>query len=97
MCAFCVPVSFRTTTCAPRATNPPVPANARPKTFSVIDASTVTSPEPPVPAVTLEPAPMLASVALSTFITRTAAPTPTKPPATEPAIPSTVRLSFART
>ena len=97
MCAFCVPVSLRTTTWAPSATNPPVPAKASPKTSSSIDASTLTSPAPLAPAVTLEPAPMLASVALSTFITRTAAPTPTNPPATEPAMPVTERLSFART
>ena len=45
----------------------------------------------------LEPGAMLASVALSTFMTRTAAPTPTKPTAIEPAMPLTVRLSFART
>ena len=28
MQAFCVPVSFRTATCAPTATKPPVPAKA---------------------------------------------------------------------
>ena len=40
-CAFCVPVSLSTTTCAPTATKPPVPANARPFTFSgFISAST---------------------------------------------------------
>ena len=97
MCARCVPVSLRTATSAPIATNPPEPANPMPVKSSCIVASTLTTSLPPLPAVTFEPGPICASVALCTLVTTTAAPTPTNPPATAPARLRTLRSSFART
>ena len=97
-CAFCDPVSLITTTWAPTATKPPVPANARPFVFSgFISASTLIWPPPPEPAVMSAPGPTPASVLLWTLRIRTPAPTPTKPAATAPARPLTSRLSLAHT
>ena len=96
-CAFCRLVSLRTTTWPPTATTPPVPPKAMAKTSEVCLASTDSEPPAPPPADTTAFGPMPASAIVSTLRTRTAAPTPTKPTATLPAIPNSSRSSFART
>ena len=90
--AFCELRSLRTATCAPTATKPPAPANAKMLESSCMPAWIRTSPPAEMLAIPLT----RASVALRTVATSTAAPTPTKPPAAEPTRPLKLRPSSAR-